>query len=232
MQHFEEVHQTRLALRTLAEADQELLFVASVELCVRAREQACGQDPLVAEESLLLAQVPAAYLDATRAVLSDLGRAACAIRTVPAPCVVMDILLGAGEVEEHDVVGILSLALAEGRAAPPAAAACPQPIAELLTRFSSLCRLPCISESALTQGALRWMSGEPLAAICLAAEGCSVGVLCRHLVRIHDFLEEVAQAFECLQVSIMPATCRSAAARICRGLPFLQRGSGRVADSD
>lgn len=221
LQVLEEVMAVRLALRTLAAVDEEVLFTASIELCVHAREQVPLEDPLVAEERLLLAQVPAPYLE--RAALTDLGCAACAIRSVPSPCLVMDLLLSAGALAARDLVGILSLALGEGRTGDDSAVRGAF-IVELLARFPLLQSFPCLSEASLTQSALRWADGESLA-VCIAEEGCSVGVLCRHLVRIHDILEEVAQAFEALQVSDMPRVCRDAASGICRGLPFLKRGA-------
>jgi len=232
LQHFEQVQAVKGALRVLSEATPKSLVVASLEFYARIHEEAYLGTPLAQEEQRLFDAIPDAYLDASRSVLSALGRATCAIRTVGAPCLVMDLLLEAGQIDASALASVLSAALGEGRSAPAAeSAASNARAAQLLEAYPKLRAFDRLSEASLTEGLAKWMGGESLVSIC-ADQDCSVGVLCRHLVRVHDFLEEIAQAFEELGVESVPHTCAVAAAAIQRGLPFLRRGAGRVSSEE
>jgi len=234
IQHFHEVLEARLSLRAIAEASSRSLFLASLEECVRTREEIYKTVPMAVEETRLIGQLSTEFIDHSTGTLTALGKAACSIRTVPEPCLILQLLLETGEVSKTDLVGLLSQALGDGRLDLPLESSGNEVsesfVAQLHVSYPTLASLPMLSQLSLTEGTVRWMHGASLHSLCDGGSGsCTVGAFCRHIVRVHDFLEEVAQALEMVDVVDLAETCRASASALNRGLPFLKRGSGRGA---
>ena len=215
LQILAETLKVRQALRVVAAATRETLVVASIERALMRRESVLGQHAMIAEEDRIARLIPSKYLSATGAA-TDLGRAACAIRSLPDPCLVLDLILEAGVVEPLRLAALLSSALGDGKAAPPT-----------LDDDPSLLQLPCLTERRLVEGVERWMRGDSVTSIVDATE-VPVGVFCRHVLRLHDLVEEVRQAVSAIGVLEAAQVCERASEALARGLPFLKRGVGRV----
>jgi hypothetical protein len=223
MQSVEEVLAVRQALRVVRDASDRALALASIECALARREAAFGRNPMVAEEARLARQIPARYLS-ERGALTDLGLAACNIRSVADPCQILDLVLEAGLQEPLDLAVLLSSALGEGNASPPSSEGA---LAAVVSAFPALSRMPVLTESALVDGIALWMSGHSVASV-VAHTSVSAGVFSRHVVRVHDLLEEVRQAVSLVGATRAADICQLAMDRIARGLPFLKRGTGRV----
>jgi len=234
---FAVVQATRLAMDTVAAAGEEALALASAEIYVQQNCHSCFLSPLALEENAIVAAMPAAYVsrEAEGAVLTPLGQAACNIRTSTSPCILMDILLSTeSDLSSETLAGILSLALGEGRTDADNKDAGDSDLLEVATVLQIIKDNPrlndfsCLTQRSLTQGVILWVRGESLESICMRQSLCSVGTLCRHLVRVHDLAEETSQF--CLEISVvqLALVCRQVLEQLCRGLPFLKRGSGRV----
>ena len=232
LQHYEEVQAVRAALRIVAQATEVALLLASVELHITDFEESCLACPLMLEEQRLLSAIPSPYLTDSRSTLTPLGQAACAIRSVGEPCAVLDLLLAAGQVSGEVLAALLSQALADGRCADAQEECVAFPrVQALRSDFPNLKTWQCLTEPALTEAAALWLEGGALVDITCATE-CSVGAVARHLLRVHDFMLEIAEAGQLLQVDTIPLQCHATANKLARGLPFLKRGVGRPAPEE
>jgi hypothetical protein len=202
--------------------------------CARRSAAALADAPMQDLYRATLKELRNAGCADERGCLTAQGRAACELRTCPQPHFVLRSLLSAGEVGSRDALLFASQVLAEGgggggrggedeagesRCAVLAALES-QALRDVLRRLDPL------TAPGWTLATARWADGAGLAE--LQAE-VAVGCLCRHLLRVSDCCEELAQALEALGAS--GDAFRSAAARIARGLPFAKRGAWkRVAD--
>lgn len=215
-----------LASRGLSDFDAS---VRNVLFCAARSLRRLADAPLQDEYRAVLRDLGAAgCVDAT-GCLTALGEAACELRTCPLPHVVLTALLRAGEISERDAVLFSSQVLAEGSRDDEDG---PRR-AELLASISSpslgeaLKGLPALSAPRWTSSVLSWHAGVSLAE--LEAE-VPVGCLCRHLLRVSDCCEELAQALQALGAP----SCSFEAAKEClsRGLPFLRRGAWKLSSED
>ena len=234
LQIFADAQVVRIALDTVAGASPRLLALASADIYVRNNRRACFLSPLASEESAIIAAIPETYISQEDEILTPLGYAACNIRTSTLPCVLMEVLLSSSsDWTAETLAGVLSLALGEGRTdveneEKNDESAEHQTLLCIIRSNQKLKEFACLTQKSLAVGVLLWVHGETLEEICMVRSLCSVGSLCRHIVRVHDLAEEVAQACEELSVAHLLLLCRELQAHLCRGLPFLKRGSGRV----
>lgn len=219
----EEILTVRQALRVVRAASERALTLASIECSLGRHEAAFGRNPMVAEEARLARQIPSRYMS-EQGALTDLGMAACNIRSVADPCQILDLVLDAGLQEPLDLTVLLSSALGEGKASPPSSDGA---LAAVIRAFPALRQMPVLTESALVDGVALWVSGHSVASVVTHAS-VSPGAFSRHIVRVHDLLEEVRQAVTVLGAEQAADVCQAAMDKIARGLPFLKRGTGRV----
>jgi superfamily II RNA helicase len=210
--------------------DSRQSALRDVVYCARRSAAALADAPLQDLYRATLKELRDAGCVDDRDCLTALGRAACELRTCPQPHFVLRSLLTAGEVGSRDALLFASQVLAEGggRSDEVGPARC-----SVLAALESpaLCdvlrRLDPLTLPAWTLAAARWADGASL--VELEAE-VAVGCLCRHLVRVADCCEELAQALEALGAS--GAAFRHATARVARGLPFAKRGAWKRAVAD
>jgi len=146
--------------------------------------------------------------------LTPLGAAACEIRTCTRPHEALRALLEVGELDWRSALTFASQILGEGGGGDgERALSLPAPL------DAALRRLGVLTAQSWTEAALRWAEGATLVEL---SEAVPVGCLCRHLLRVSDCCEELAQALAALGA---PGDAfELAAARLARGLPFLKRG--------
>lgn len=212
LQHMEEIQAAKAAVALILGAQPELLALASLVLA--AEDQRAEGGPLAVAEEALLSSTPTIFL--SDGVLTELGEAACCIRTVPDPCLPLQALLEAGDVSHEQLLVLLSQVMADGPLEDEA------PSGRVATCLAALpVQLPERTRCEWTENVLHWREGAKLADLC--SETCSVGAFCRHIVRLTDFLEELAQACERLALQELCARCRAEASQLTRGLPFARR---------
>ena len=222
MQDWAPLQETREALRELRRAfhlNRVLRFASLMRLGTLATE-APELASMIQVEKRVTKEISLAYLS-TEGVLTQLGAAACCIRAISDPCRLINLVLQHGEMTIEELVLFTSVCLGEGRGVPGST---PNPLTDPYPALSSL---DIKTEAELSAASLDWLRGDSVRDIVLK-HGCSVGIFCRHIVRVTDLLEELAQCLDILHLQAQSDLARSAIADLARGLPFLRRGTGRV----
>ena len=188
----------------------------------RAVDERCLQEaPCSFDFNVIKARLCKDGFLSSEGCLTLVGRAACEIRTCSSPQLVVraitrysfmpaayvsfaSLILGSG-VEDGTRTGVLDAAFEE-----------------------SLRGDLRVSSSTFNVAAMKWFEGATLAEIGAECD-ISVGEFCRHVVRVHDVLTEIGDAYGVLGIS-KPESLDRARVGVNRGLPFVRRGAGRLDD--
>jgi DEAD/DEAH box helicase len=170
-------------------------------------------------------------------VLTQIGVAACEIRTCPDPGAVLRRLLACGELDVAQALAFASQSLQEGGGRQET------PVCEDGDEFAAqMQEAQVVLDGDLLKEALRGSDGScrewTLAVLCWAAGAplerlrqiVPVGTFCRHVTRVSDFCEEISQALKSLGAN--PSSFEKASDAISHGMPFLKRGVWKTYEID
>lgn len=181
--------------------------------------------------------------DAYGAAVTQLGAAACEVRTLLDPTGLLEALLRMEPLGALQSLALASQALQDGGGRAEEGAAVVAALLEEGDAFAGLLRrAQGALEDVRSRRLLPHEASDPLATLATLAwgQGASleqlrallpVGSFCRHVTRVHDLCTELVQALGVLRVDA--AAFQEAADLVCRGLPFLRRGCWkRVEDEE
>jgi DEAD/DEAH box helicase len=256
LEELERVVAVRAAFERVLQAEQRLEGLAGERRLLLARlclnheeaEALLADSPLRAELRAALGDLERRGFvrsDAYGAAVTQLGAAACEVRTLLDPTPLLEALLRSESLGALQSLALASQALQDGgggRAEEAAAV-----VAALLEEGDAFAGLLRRAQEVLQDVRARWppaaeaAGGDPLATLAALAwgQGASleqlrallpVGSFCRHVTRAHDLCTELVQALGVLGVD--GAAFQAAADLLCRGLPFLRRGYWKRAAED
>jgi len=254
LEELERVVAVRAAFERVLQAEQRLegldgerrLLLARLCLDHEEAEALLADSPLRAELRAALGDLERRGFvrsDAYGAAVTQLGAAACEVRTLLDPTPLLEALLRSEPLGALQSLALASQALQDGgggRAEEAAAV-----VAALLEEGDAFAGLLRRAQEVLEDVRARRppaaAAGDPLATLAALAwgQGASleqlrsllpVGCFCRHVTRAHDLCTELVQALGVLGVD--GAAFQEAADLLCRGLPFLRRGCWKRAAED
>ena len=160
--------------------------------------------------------------------LTDVGMAACEIRTTPAPAEVLRRLLNCGELDVMQALAFASQILQEGGGRQDVPSFDDDDFAAQMVEAESILEGPVLKEALRgadatcrewTLAVLAWSQGASLERL---RQIVPVGSFCRHVTRVSDCCVEIAQALKSLGSD--PSSFEKASDSVSHGMPFLKRG--------
>jgi len=160
--------------------------------------------------------------------LTDVGMAACEIRTTPDPAEALRRLLSCGELDVMQALAFASQILQEGGGRQEA------PIFEDDEFAAQMAEAEAVLDGAALKEALKGAEGTcrewTFAVLCWSRGTClerlrqivPVGSFCRHVTRVSDCCVEIAHALRSLGSD--PTSFEKASDAVAHGMPFLKRG--------
>ena len=221
VQHFDEILRTKAAIKVLLDAqdcDKGLWLLASVMKLKAYWESFSLHHESAAHVHQLCQEIPQMFKNSPN-VLNSLGLAACEIRAVKNPCIVVQALLCSGTMNADSLIEFCSCVLGDGIANQESN----DEEQHIYSKFPVLRALPAITETKITRAVTSWANGSNLYTITSSEDACSVGVLCRHLLRVSDLLQEMKESSSILGTLDLIPNIEQALSKIKRGLPFLRR---------
>ena len=219
VQHVNEILETQKAVEILVrtDVDSTVMLLASVLRYKKYWENFNNLNSTAIEIEKICDQIPSIFKGSS-CILNPLGVAACDIRAVKNPCVVIEALLSYGPLSSTDLLEFCSAVLQDGKPDPEA-----RVYINTLAKFSALRKLENLTESRLIKAVIEWGSMETLFTITNKENACSVGVLCRHLLRVSEVLQEFREFFSQMHIEGLSMQLEEAFSNINRGLPFMRR---------
>ena len=202
--------------------DADFWLLVSVALFQQTLESSHINIDEASEFEKIFGEVPQTFKESEN-TLNHIGLAACEIRAVQNPCLVFDAFLADANIDCDHILHFCSAVLAEGKCDPEI-----NDHTNTLRKFPSLNSFPYLTEAKLTLAVLDWAQGSTLHSIVSKSDSCSVGVICRHLLRVSDLLQELRDAVGVLEITQVILNIDQAKSKIMRGLPFIKRGTGRI----
>jgi len=204
------------ALGAFAEAPPLEQRVASVQYVAQRSARALREAPEADTYRAALQELGPCVADET---LTPLGLAACELRTCGQPHQALAALLQSGALAWPAALAFASQVLAEG-SGDDAELPLPPDLQ------AALARLPARTARSWTAAVLRWAEGAELVDLAAALP---VGCFCRHVTRVADACEELAEALRALGAAAGGEPFLAAQQQIVRGLPFAKRGAWKAA---
>jgi len=204
------------ALGAFAEAPPLEQRVASVQYVAQRSARALREAPEADTYRAALQELGPCVADET---LTPLGLAACELRTCGQPHQALAALLQCGALAWPAALAFASQVLAEG-SGDDAELPLPPDLQ------AALARLPARTARSWTAAVLRWAEGAELVDLAAALP---VGCFCRHVTRVADACEELAEALRALGAAAGGEPFLAAQQQIVRGLPFAKRGAWKAA---
>jgi hypothetical protein len=156
-------------------------------------------------------------------VLTDLGVAACELRTCSFPHLALQAFLTVGSCSSRDIACFASIILGDGGGGEEDSNA--EAIGLVIRHMiESLSVHMPLTARCYQNALLDWMDGASLHDIVNSE--VPVGLFCRHLIRVADCLEELGGAATTLGLS--RDDIDEALSSLRRGLPFIKRGEWKL----
>jgi superfamily II RNA helicase len=179
--------------------------------------------------------------DAYGAAVTQLGAAACEVRTLTDPTLLLSVILRMEPLGSLQCLALASQALHDGGSRDEGRALLDGLLGEGDDLSAFLLRAKGVLEDVLSRNLLPPERGDPLATLATLSwgQGASLdqlrsllptGSFCRHITRVHDLCSELVNALTVLHID--SSAFAEAARLIYRGLPFLRRGCWKLVEDD